>query len=205
MKNSSGATWYDADLEAIMDFLDQIAAYKTVPAGGAASAYAATLGIGLLYKVLLFELNRAELSSEKQESLRTAKTEIERLFLNLKKIVHQDPVCYEKFSGALRSETKTAGKRAFLDVMTCSMNVIDYSVQGLDWIAQLRKVSSIRLAAHLKVSAELLAAAIAGTAHVARENLKPIKSKEKRQSYLANLDGLYERAMTRKKEVMETI
>jgi formiminotetrahydrofolate cyclodeaminase len=41
-----------------MGFLDEIAALSPVPAGGAAAAYTANLGIARVYKVLVLEMNR---------------------------------------------------------------------------------------------------------------------------------------------------
>jgi formiminotetrahydrofolate cyclodeaminase len=76
--------------------------------------------------------------------------------------------------------------------------------EGLEWVRQLSKISSVKLLPHLRVAAELLAAGIAATAHVVRENLKPLKSPLKQQSYLENIESLYEEAMTKKNEVMQT-
>lgn len=67
-----------------MDFLDEVAKLNPVPAGGAAAAYTAALGTALVYKVLVFELNRKELDPGPQATLRVAQKEIERLFLDLK-------------------------------------------------------------------------------------------------------------------------
>ncbi len=49
------------------------------------------------------------------------------------------------------------------------------------------------------------AAGMAGTAHIVRENLKPIKSPEKQQRYLERMDSLYEQRMAKKKEVLESL
>jgi formiminotetrahydrofolate cyclodeaminase len=76
-----------------MDFFDEVAKLTPVPAGGAAAAYTAALGIALVYKVLVFELNRKELDPGTQATLRVAQKEIERLFLDLKKQVKEDPLC----------------------------------------------------------------------------------------------------------------
>lgn len=56
-----------------------------------------------------------------------------------------------------------------------------------------------------RVALELLAAGMAGAAHVVRENLKPINSPEEQQSYLERLESLYEQGMAKKKEVLEAI
>lgn len=66
-----------------MDFLDDIADLKPLPAGGAAAAYTANLGIALIHKVLLSEMSRKELDPAPQATLRIAQKEIEHLFLSL--------------------------------------------------------------------------------------------------------------------------
>jgi formiminotetrahydrofolate cyclodeaminase len=188
-----------------MDFLDEVAAYAPVPAGGAAAAYTATLGMSLIYKVVLFELNRKELAPAPQANLRVAQKEIERLFHDLKKIVKEDPKCYEKFSQCARSAERGQMKSAFVDIVTCSMEVMEKSYQGLDWAHRLSKISAAGLAPHLRVAVELLSAALAATAHVVRDNTKRIKSEEKRVSYLKNLDELYQQGMAKRKELLDII
>ncbi len=188
-----------------MDFLDEIAALTPVPAGGAVAAYTANLGIALVYKVLVLEMNRKELDPGPQATLRVARKEIEQLYLDLKKTIKEDPQCYVKFSTASKSDDQAAGKAAFLDIVTCSMHVMEKAHDGMEWVRRLSKISSVKLAPHLRVAVELLAAGMAGTAHVVRENLKPIKSPEEQQSYLERLDSLYEQGMDKKKEVLEAI
>ena len=60
------------------------------------------------------------------------------------------------------------------------------------------------IAALTPVPAGGAAAGMAGTAHVVRENLKPIKSPDKQQRYLEGLESLYEQRMAKKKEVLES-
>jgi len=188
-----------------MDFLDEIAALKPVPAGGAACAYTANLGMALVYKVLLYELNRKELAPEPQANLRVAQREVERLYLDLKKLIADDPECYVAFSEAHRSGERHAAKAAFLDIVTCSMQVMEKALAGLNWVGILSRISSAKLAPHLRVAAELLGASLAGTAYVVRANLETIKPSDKRRSYLAKLDALYEQGVARKQEIVESL
>jgi len=187
-----------------MDFLDEMATLAPVPAGGAAAAYTSALGIALIYKVLLHELNRKELDPGPQATLRVARKEIERLYLDLKKQVKEDPQCYVKFSHETEGGDRPESKSAFLDIVTCSMHVMEKSYEGLEWVRQLSKISSVKLLPHMKVAAELLAAGSAATAHVVRENLKPMKSSLEQQSYLDNLESLYSDSMEKKNEVLQT-
>jgi len=189
--------------EVSMDFLDQVAVYAPVPAGGAAAAYVATLGMGLLHKVALLELNRTELAPAPQANFRIAQKEIERLYLDLKKTVAEDQSCFQRYAECVRTQDSAEAKLAFLDVVTCSMKVMEKSYQGLDWVARMRKNASDKLAPHLNVAAELLSAALAATAHVVRENIKPIKSPIKRGSYLKKLEELCDQGLLKKREAMD--
>ena len=188
-----------------MEFLDEIAALTPVPAGGAACAYTANLGMALVYKVLLFELNRKELDPGPQANLRVAQKEIERIYLDLKKLISEDPKCFVSFDASVGSGDQAAGKAAFLDIMTCSMQVMEKAFAGLEWVRMMSTISSLKLAPHLRVAAELLGASILGTAHLVRENLKTIKSPEKQKGYLERLETLCKDGMKKKKEVMEDL
>jgi hypothetical protein len=78
-------------------------------------------------------------------------------------------------------------------------------LDGSEWVRQLSKISSLRLLPHLRIAAELLVASIADTAHVARDNVKLIKSPQKQQSYLHNVEYIYELEMSKKKEIVHTL
>jgi formiminotetrahydrofolate cyclodeaminase len=188
-----------------MEFLEEIADLNPLPAGGAAAAYTANLGIALLYKVLIMEMNRKGLDPAPKATLRIAQKEIERLHYTLKKMTRDDPQCYLRFRKALKTENSEESKRAFVEVLTCSREVIERASDGLEWVRRLSKVSSLKLLPHLKVSAELLAAGIAGTAHVARDNVKLIESPGEQQNYLERLESVYELGMAKKKEILETL
>lgn len=188
-----------------MDFLDEIAALTPVPAGRAACAHTANLGMALVYKVLLFELSREELDSVPRANLRVAQKKIERINPDLKKLITEDPKCYVGFDASARSGDRAAGKSAFLDTMICSRQVMEKAFAELEWVRMMSTISSLKLAPHLRVAAELLEASIAGTAHLVRENLKTIKSPEKRKIYLERLETLYKDGRNKKKDVMEDL
>lgn len=188
-----------------MDFLDQIAARSEPPAGGAAAAYTATLGVGLIYKVLLFELNRKGLEPALQAALKTAQKEIERLFMDLRKIIHEDSEHYERFSRETRSDDRALGKNAFLEVVNCSMLVMEKCDEALEWVRKLGKLSSPMLDPHLQVATELLTAALLATSHIVRANLSRLGSVQKKARYFLNLEALCDRVFLKKYEAMEII
>ncbi len=192
-------------MEIKSDIADEIAALNALPAGGVASAYTALMGIGLIYKVLLFELNRNELNTVSQANYREAQREIERLFFALRKIIREEPQCYVNFRGSHSSGDRAEGKSAFLDVLTCSMSVMEKTMEGLEWVAKLGKVTTPLLKTNLRVAAELLGAAHLGTAHIIRQNIQPIKSDEKRQSYISNLESVLRTGIEKRDEALAAV
>jgi formiminotetrahydrofolate cyclodeaminase len=82
-----------------MDFLRNIATDSPLPAGGAASAYASCLAIGLLYKVILFEMRREGLDPVMEQNIRTARKEVERLLGDVERIVKKDPEGLSEIQG----------------------------------------------------------------------------------------------------------
>jgi formiminotetrahydrofolate cyclodeaminase len=188
-----------------MDFLDEVAGAAPVPAGGAAAAYVANLAMALLHKVILVELNRKDLDPQRQPGLLIAQKEIDRMMGDLKRIRNEDPQCYVQFSRSVAAGDRAGVKSAFVDVITCSMLVIEKAQQGLEWVCRLARMSSSKLAPHLRVATELLSASAAATAHVVRENLMGMKSAEKKRRYLDNLESALEQTMGKKREVLDLL
>ena len=58
---------------------------------------------------------------------------------------------------------------------------------------------------HLLVAGEILMGSVNGTVHVVNENLKAIKSLDKRTTYLQRVGELYQRHQRRYSEVMATL
>jgi formiminotetrahydrofolate cyclodeaminase len=188
-----------------MDFVNEITTLDPVPAGGAAAAYTAGLGMALIYKVILFELNRKNLDPNTHGTLVMAQKEVERLSHDLKNLLREDSQHYLDFARQRRLGDDSEGKSAFLNVLTCSLKVMEKADLGLDWVKNLSKLANPKLLPHLRVAAELLAAGMAGTSHVVRSNVRPMKSNEKRTRYLENVEDLLEHGMARKKQIIEEL
>ena len=188
-----------------MDFLEKIVSADPVPAGGAAAAYVASLGVALLFKVLLIELQRPKVDAQTHDALAVAEKEVERLYSDLKRMLEEDPQRYLRFSSTRKDPDRAASKAAFLDVITCSMRVMEKALEGLDWAGKMSRMSSRSLVPHLRVATELLAAGLSGTAHVVRANLRPAQFPEKQNRYLENLESCYEQGMLKKASILETL
>ncbi len=188
-----------------MDFLKEIASSSPVPAGGAAVAYSACLGIGLIYKVTLFEIKRSMDEPLIEKNLATLKREIERLLSDVEKLVKEDPESYRRFAQSRRVGDKADMKQHFSNIIDVSIKVMEKSDMGFVWVDQLRRLVPRQMITHLLVACELLMGAIKGTVHVARDNLQSIKAAKKRENYLKRLNELQETCQKRYRDVVEQL
>ncbi len=188
-----------------MDFVDRIASYTPVPAGGAAVANCFCLAVALVYKVAIFEAERNIQTSPVGANLAVLKKELEILLRDAEKLVEDDSEAYLNFSRSRRKGDTAEMSRHFNDIIDVSMKIMEKSDVAYEWILQLHRVTPHRLNTHLLVAGELLMGAINGTVHIVRENLDSIEELEKRDNYLKRIDKLHEVYIKRYREIMEII
>lgn len=174
-----------------MDFIDKIASYKPVPAGGAAVANSFCLAVALIYKVILFETERILDSSQMSSNLPAIKKEIEKLLRDAQRLVEEDSEAYLNFVKSRRDDNRTMMTQHFTAILEISMNIMEKSGIAFEWICQLQKIVPPQMKTHLLVASELLMGAINGTVHVARENIGSIRVPEKKENYLTRLHELH--------------
>jgi formiminotetrahydrofolate cyclodeaminase len=188
-----------------MDFVDQIASYSPVPAGGAAVANCFCLAVALVYKVVIFEAERNIQTSPVGANLAVLKKELEILLRDAEKLVEEDSEAYLNFSRSRRKGDTTEMNRHFNDIIDVSMKIMEKSDVAYEWILQLHRVTPHRMNTHLLVASELLMGAINGTVHIVRDNLDSIEVFENRDNYLKRIDKLHAVYVKRYREIMEII
>lgn len=186
-----------------MDFLKEIAGPSPLPAGGAAAAYVASLALGLIHKVVLFELKMPGRDTER--NLMVVRKEIERLLHDVEPLVKEDPDSYDQFTRSRLAEDKAGMKRRFPGLVDVSMKVIEKSDSALQWIDRLQPLTPRRMIPHLLVASELLLGCMNGSGHVLRANLRSIRDPKKRGNYLRRLDEVLQHGQKRYREVMAKI
>ena len=174
-----------------MDFIHRIASFSPVPAGGAAVANSFCLAIALIYKVVLFESERNYHNPEMNQNLMAAKKDIERLLRDAERLVDEDSESYMKFAESRREGHKPQMRQHFNEIIEVSMKVMEKSDAGFRWVKQLHKIIPDQMITHLLVASELLMGSINGTVHIVKDNLRAIKSSEKRENYLNRLNELH--------------
>ncbi len=188
-----------------MDFVDRIASYSPVPAGGAAVANCFCLAVALVYKVVLFEAERNLQASPVASSLPALKKELEKLLRDAENLVEQDSEAYLNFSRSRREGDTARMNRHFNDIVDVSMKILEKSDAAYDWIRQMHRVASHQMNTHLLVASELLMGAINGTVHIVRDNLASVEAFEKRDETLIRIQELHESYIQRHREIMDAI
>ena len=175
-----------------MDLIHKVASYSPVPAGGAAVANSFCLAVALIYKVVLFESERNFNVTDLGTNLMHVRKEIERLLKDAERLVEKDSEAYLNFSLSRRQDNPALIKKHFSDIIDVSMGVMEKSAAAFEWIHQLQSIIPPQMVTHLLVANELLMGSINGTVHVVRDNLKSIKSDDKKKNYLERLSSLHE-------------
>lgn len=81
-------------------------------------------------------------------------------------------------------------KVRFSNILDVSLKVMEKSDAALTRADQLWMMTPKAMKTHLLVACEFRMGAINATVHVVRDNLQPIKSQNKRETYLERLDTL---------------
>ena len=188
-----------------MDFISRVASYSPVPAGGAAVANCFCLAIALVYKVVLFEVERNYHNPEINQELLGVKKEIERLLRDAERLVDEDSETYIKFAESRRIGDKARMKQLFNEIIEVSMKVLEKSDAGFRWIEQLHEIIPQKMATHLLIAGELLMGAINGSVHIVKANLRVLKSPENREIYAKRLYQLHLEYKNRHEIIMEEL
>ncbi len=170
----------------LSDYLNELSSVQSIPGGGSASAYTATLAMGLTQMVGRISLQRkpkAGLSPEEQKKDSERRETIQKIVDSLEKvkkdalqIVDLDPQVYqevmqsppEKMEDALENSFRLQADLAFLVVM------------GKEWNENLSGLVSGSIKNDLLVSASLSEAAFHGAYHTAMINVQYMKNTERK-------------------------
>ncbi len=171
-------------------FLEALARPEPVPAGGAAAAHGACVGLALLEKIVLVELRRSDIPSETrwQNLLEEVKAS-SRTLLQLR---DEDGRAYVSFAKA-----KTFGKsdeeilEALKAAIECPIKIMEEAHQGLSLVARAAKRCKGHLLSDLLVVCELFRAAIQGTYRIAQANLRVMDTSSLRDAYQTRLNQVH--------------
>lgn len=180
------------------NYLHELAGDAPVPGGGSASAYVASLAMGLSQMVCRITLKRKpkkELSQQEQQKDASRREQIEGLLNSLEKarrdafqIVNQDPEVYQEVMAAYKIPEKLG--KALQDSFRLQADLAFLIIMAHEWNTALMELVSGSIKNDLRVSAGLLQGAFYGAYHTAKINMVYMKDEKQRQDAEKALEEL---------------
>jgi len=153
-------------------FVKALAAPRPVPGGGAASAHGARVGVALLEKIILLELDRHGIDSTPHDfwsGLLESVTDCTEALIHLR---DTDGAAYLAWAEARRSGVPADQQAALLqDAVECPLRIMEEGNSALNLVRQAALHCRKHLLSDLMVVSELVQAGIRGASHIARANL----------------------------------
>jgi glutamate formiminotransferase/formiminotetrahydrofolate cyclodeaminase len=185
-----------------VDFAEQLSSGEATPGGGAASAYAATLGASLGEMIARLTVGRekyADVAGEVQEAL----AELRPLRERLQRAVVEDGVSFSRVMDARRMTKATEEARADREnrieealkgATTVPLEVAGAAVQVLEILETLAEIGNSNALADAAIGAQLVQAAVVSARYNVLMNTIEIQDDEFRVEHCSRIDDLVERA-----------
>jgi formiminotetrahydrofolate cyclodeaminase len=167
---------------------------QPVPGGGAAAAYAGSVGLALLEKIIRLEMRRHQAVSE---SLlwKDLLSQVSALSESLHRLRDEDGESY-----LFLAETKASGKTeeeigaALKQAIECPMKILEQTHKALRCVCVAAEQCKRHLLSDLQVVCELLGAAGRGAYHISMANLRPMTDPVSKADYQSRLTNLHARS-----------
>jgi formiminotetrahydrofolate cyclodeaminase len=172
-------------------FLEELSQARPDPGGGAAAAYAAALGLGLLAKVAGLEAQRWPGGAPDPfwEKIGERLRHLEQTLIRLQA---EDVQAYAELARARASGNETLLAAAVREAVAVPRRIMREAREALRLLARAGGKCKAHLVSDLLVACEFLGAAAAGAHHIARANLPLIKDPAQQQSLARELDEAME-------------
>ncbi|MBU0985978.1 MAG: cyclodeaminase/cyclohydrolase family protein [Proteobacteria bacterium] len=165
---------------------------QLVPGGGAAAAYAGTVGLALFQKIIGIELRRPQGAGE-HFSWADLLFQVSALNESLYRLRDADGKSYMRLaqaiaSGKSREQVASALKKA----VDCPVQIMEKVYEALGHIPQTAGNCKGHLLSDLLVVCELLGSAGRGAYHIIRANLQRMADPVSKADYQRRVDRLYD-------------
>jgi formiminotetrahydrofolate cyclodeaminase len=163
---------------------------QPVPGGGAAAAYAGSVGLALLEKIVRLEMRRYPDSSEPR-FWEDVLNQVSALSESLDRLRDEDGNSYlflaqTKATGKTEKEIAAALKQA----IECPIKILEQAHKGLSCVSVVAEHCKRHLFSDLQVVCELLGAAGRGAYHISMANLRSITDPVSKADYQSRLTQL---------------
>lgn len=187
----------------LKQYLEQLQSGEPVPGGGSASAYVASLAMGLsqmVSRIALARKKKAGLSPEEDQKETERRATIQKVLDSLSKasddafqIVDLDPKVFQEVMSASGDEVRM--EDALHNSFRLQADLALLIVMGREWNAVLASLVKGSIANDLLVAASFYESAFHGAYHTAMINVKYMKSETRKQQAekaLSDLKARYE-------------
>jgi formiminotetrahydrofolate cyclodeaminase len=168
-------------------FIASLAKPQPDPGGGAAAAYAATVALSLLEKVIRLEHRRHQSDAELNRQWGQMLMELSNLHAVFAVLRESDVEAYRKFLEARSSGDPGQLLAAIGRMVQCPMEIMTAARQALSLTSQAGKLCSKHLVADLQVVVELIGATLKGAYHIAYANMPLLQESTQWQNLNAEL------------------
>lgn len=173
------------------NFLELLAGSRPTPGGGAAAAYAGSVGLALLKKIVRLEGSRKRLSLESNPGWEELLDRIVILSETLERLRIEDGEAYTALAKARRGEGAGVGLNAALENATrCPIRIADAARQGLACSIETLRSCKPHLRSDALVVCEILNGAARGAGRIAFANLGLIEDTSLREDLLQTMESV---------------
>jgi methenyltetrahydrofolate cyclohydrolase len=185
-------------------FLTSLARPQPIPGGGAAAAYAASVGSALLEKIVRLEMQRVGIPQQQSLVWKELLLKVVRLSKAFAQLRDEDGEAYLRWA-----ETKTSKENApaICDALgqatACPISIVKCVHEALECLIEAGEYAKKHLLSDLLAVCEILDGARKGAAHIACANLRLMTTPSCRKNFeedLARLRTLAEESVNRARE-----
>jgi formiminotetrahydrofolate cyclodeaminase len=172
-------------------FLAALASPQPIPGGGAAAAYAASVGLALLEKIVRLEMQRREIPALRGLAGEDLLGKVLPLAETLARLRDEDGEAYLKWAKIKGEEQNhTAVRKALREATECPMRIVECIQKSLECVVEAETFAQTHLLSDLLAVCEIINGAGKGAGHVASTNLQTMLDPAEKNAYRKRLAAL---------------
>ena len=167
---------------------------QPVPGGGAAAAYAGSVGLALLEKIVRLEMRRYPIVSEPSlwGDLLDQVSTLSKILYQLRDEDGKSYMFLAETKASRRKEEEVAA--ALMQTIECPMKILEQTHKALSCVSVAAEHCKRHLLSDLQVVCEILGAAGQGAYHISIANLRLMTDPISKADYQSRLSKLHDRS-----------
>jgi methenyltetrahydrofolate cyclohydrolase len=170
----------------LQEYLDDLAAAKSTPGGGSASAISGAMGAALASMVARFTLGKAEYA-DVQAEIEEIVQQTEKLRSRFQELVQADIDAYGRLSAAYKLPRTTEEEREdrskaiqtqLVEAALVPLEMAEVAAQLMQYCRRIAEIGNVNVLSDVATGGMLASSAGAGAAWIVRTNLRSMKDLE---------------------------